>query len=163
METTRQLFNAVVNEINSDFNTLKNANKIFKRWFSWTQEQVPGYNDFFQVKYKPNSKIQRYCSTAKYNGEFKCVFGWFDFNVLGDGNLKSRLPRLKYQSSSDSSDSKNGIEILGMIPERHTDGSYNYRQGACSISELKAACKMNGIKKYSKKDKCELVVALMKC
>ena len=122
METTKQLFNSVVNEINSDFNTLKNANKIFKH----------------------------YCSTNKYNVEFKCVFGWFS---VGNGNLKSRLPRLKYTSSNDSIRGyKNGIEILGMIPER-----------PCSISELKAACKMNGIKKYSKKDKCELVAALMKC
>jgi len=54
-----------------------------------------------------------------------------------------------------------GIEILGMEGRRLTkDGKYKYE--GVSIAHLKDACKMNGIKGTSGKDKHELVKLLMK-
>ena len=67
METTRQLFNAVVNEINTDFNKLKYANKILARF----------YNQPNNYKY-----TNGYISTNRSRGkcieqQFKCCFGVF--------------------------------------------------------------------------------------
>jgi len=57
--------------------------------------------------------------------------------------------------------SYNGIEILGTKPSIKTaDGKFKYE--GISIKQLKQACKDNGIKKYSKFSKLELVKALMK-
>ena len=56
---------------------------------------------------------------------------------------------------------KCGVEVLGMKPERTKDGKYSWK--GLIMTELKTSCKKNGIKKFSKMDKCELVIALMKC
>jgi hypothetical protein len=56
---------------------------------------------------------------------------------------------------------KSGIEILGMRGTHLTkDGKYKYE--GVSIAQLKDACKMNGVKGTSGKDKHELVKLLMK-
>ena len=55
---------------------------------------------------------------------------------------------------------KNGIEVLGMKPDKTKDGKYRY--DGVSIGELKKICKANGLKGYSKLDKCGLVKLLMK-
>lgn len=56
---------------------------------------------------------------------------------------------------------KNGIEILGTKPSIKTaDNKFKYE--GISIKDLKKACKDNGIKKYSKFSKLELVTALLK-
>ena len=55
---------------------------------------------------------------------------------------------------------KNGIEVLGMTPNRTKNGKYTW--DGTSIGELKKICKANGVKGYSRYNKCELVKTLMK-
>lgn len=69
METTRQLFNAVVNEINTDFNKLKNANKILARFYN---------QPFDNYKYTNGYISTIRCRRGKcIEQQFKCCFGVF--------------------------------------------------------------------------------------
>lgn len=53
-----------------------------------------------------------------------------------------------------------GVEVFGMKATQTADGKYKYE--GVSIKDLKEACKKNGIKGYSGKDKTDLVKILMK-
>ena len=79
-----------------------------------------------------------------------------DFFEIKHYSPKKKLSGVLYKKLD-----KNGIEILGMKPNRTADGKYKYE--GTSIKDLKEACKKNGIKGYSTcKDKCDLVKLLMK-
>jgi hypothetical protein len=93
--------------------------------------------------------------------DYNCVFGKFYFEDLTNGiklmkMLEKGRDHIKYFKRG-----KCGIEVLGMKPQRTKDGKYSWK--GLIITELKTACKNNGIKKFSKMDKCELVKALLKC
>ena len=143
METTRQLFNAVVNEINSDFKNIENATKILARF----------YNQPNNYKY-----TNGYISSIWYRGkcieqQFKCCFGAF---LLKNEKLIQKINMYSITLNKE----KCGIEVLGMKPEPTKDLKYTSK-GAI-IKVLKESCRVNNIK-IGKKDKCELVAALMKC
>ena len=146
METFRELFATVLKELNSDFNTLQNANKILALHYKYKYPKSYYYvGDFTSV----------FGAYAKYiRREFNCVFGTYE---IKNDELVKKLPK---KDPFYSRRYKCGIEVFGMKPERTKDGKYAY-QGT-SIKDLKESCKKNGIKGISKMDKCELVKVLMK-
>ena len=147
METFRELFAKVVKELNSDFNTLQNANKIlalYNKKYIYPKNQY-SVGDFITVSGRVGTRRI---------GEFTCVFGTYESE---NHKLTKKRKKIFYKLYS----SKCGIEVLGMLPERTKDGKYAYK--GISIKDLKESCKMNGIKGVSKMDKCELVKVLMNC
>ena len=168
----RQLFDAVINEINLGVNTIQNANKIFKRQCNWNPGNVSNeVGRYFAIKAKYDF-CRRDNGTCSYIGIFYTVFGAYEFDVrLGVKLLRpSAEPvekidginsRYLYKCGKLTPLEKNGIEVLGMKPDRTSDGKYTYK--GLVISQLKDKCKMNGIKGLSKLDKTQLVNALIKC
>jgi hypothetical protein len=160
MESNRQLFNAVLNELTGNIYTIENANKIFKRQVFWDSDRK-----WARQKYNFCNGKGWTCD-GKYD-RFYCIFG----SYLFDGRKeelklikcdKNPITHLKCRMLSFCKCyKKNGVEVLGMKPERTKDGKYTYK--GLIIGELKKACKENGIKGFSKMDKCELVKALMNC
>jgi len=143
METFRELFATVVKELNSDFNTLQNANKILTRYYK------------YQDPKRKSGNLTYVCCYGKCIGhQFNCVFGVYEI-------VNEKLVKKNQKSDHHYFSEKCGIEVFGLVPERTKDGKYAY-QGT-SIKDLKESCKKNGIKGVSKLDKCELVKVLMKC
>jgi hypothetical protein len=154
-------FNAVIAELKGDYNTLENANRIFKRVII-SNEQCSQLR-----KYRLNDRGFIFMYHLPYY-LFDCVFGRFDVQWLENKTFKMVKKNIEKSSKSKYSEwfewieikPKNGIEVLGMKPERTKDGKYTYK--GLIISELKQSCKNNGIKGITKMDKCELVNALIK-
>jgi len=90
--------------------------------------------------------------------EFSCVFGTMcisnyktvTYDIVNK-NLKPNFYKRWFRS---------GVEVLGMKPNQTKDGKYRY--DGISTEQLKKACKLNGIKSYSKLDKYDLVKLLLK-
>ena len=154
MNAYKELFNAVITELNGDIYTMENANRIFSRNVSWDEKRK-----WATDKYRSGGWT---CSCGFRGYDYNCVFGnfYFDKPLTNEIKLIKMLHKgrdyIKYFKRG-----KCGIEVIGMKPERTKDGKYSWK--GLIISELKTACKNNGIKKFSKMDKCELVKALMKC
>lgn len=161
MSDYTEKFNAVIAELKGDYNTLENANRIFKR-VNMFNEQGSELR-----KYRLNHRGFTFMYNLPYH-LFDCVFGRFDVQWLGNKTYKmikknnNESSVFKYFEWFERTQikPKNGIEVLGMKPERTKDGKYTYK--GLIISELKQSCKNNGIKGITKMDKCELVQALMK-
>jgi hypothetical protein len=152
-------FNAVIAELKGDYNTLENANRIFKRVII-SNEQCSQLR-----KYRLNHRGFTFMYHLPYYS-FDCVFGRFDVQWLENKTFKmvkksnnNKTYNFNYIEQFEIKP-KNGIEVLGMKPERTKDGKYTYK--GLIISELKQSCKNNGIKGITKMDKCELVKALIK-
>ena len=153
MNAYKELFNAVITELNGDIYTMENANRIFSRNVSWDEKRK-----WATDKYRSGGWT---CSGGLRGYDYNCVFGKFYFEDLTNGiklmkMLEKGRDHIKYFKRG-----KCGVEVLGMKPQRTKDGKYSWK--GLIITELKTACKNNGIKKFSKMDKCELVKALMKC
>jgi len=154
MEAYKQLFNAVISELNTDYNTIENAQKIINRTVYWDE--------------KLNFPMRKY--EFSYGGGwsgigrgyvFSCIFGEFYFDCRY--NCEDKYLKLIYRISGEHYTryrERCGIEILGMKPNRTKDGKYTYK--GCNMKELKQSCKMNNIKGYSKMDKCDIVKQLMR-
>jgi hypothetical protein len=156
MNAYKELFNAVIAELNGDIYTMENANRIFSRNVSWDEKRKWATNKYGDGGWT--------CSGGLRGYDFNCVFGCFYFESLTNGiKLEKMLKKGRdhIKCSNWRWRGKCGIEVIGMKPQRTKDGKYSWK--GLIITELKAACKKNGIKKYSKMDKCELVIALMKC
>jgi len=158
----RQLFNDVLNELIGNIYTMENANKIFKRQVYWDNNRK-----WLAQKYNFCNGNGWTCEGKYY--KFYCIFGCYLFecrNVISTDELKlvkcdkSPITHLNSRMLSFyNSYNRCGVEVLGMKPERTKDGKYTYK--GLIIGELKKSCKENGIKGFSKMDKCELVKALM--
>jgi hypothetical protein len=150
----RQLFANVVCELNTDYNTIENASKIFDRQVIFNNgKQLPIRKYYFNV----------YDNGWRINGrfyDFDTIFGRFLFNCDEQKLVKKDTYKPLYDVCCWKK-CRCGIEVIGMKPKRTKDGKYTYR--GLIINELKNACKINGIKGYGKMDKCELVKALLKC
>jgi hypothetical protein len=148
----RQLFDKVVYELNTDYNTIENVSKIFDRQVIFDDKQG------LKKKYNFEGYGCGWGSRGKYH-YFNTIFGTFLFNYDERKLVKKDIDTPIYHRCC-VKEYKCGIEVLGMKPERTKDGKYSF-QGV-GINELKNACKINGIKGYGKMDKCELVKALLK-
>ena len=171
MEAYNQLFNAVVNELNTDYNTIQNANRIFKR--NWNCYRGNVLEDPYRVV--PINGKYNFCKQTlnahQYIGEFNCVFGSFQFDIRNRIGLFKKVKDVEkinginrhyfWSCGKMRPLEKNGIEVFDMKPERTKDGKYTYK--GLKIDQLKEVCKMNGIKGLSKMDKTELVRSLIKC
>jgi len=160
METTKQLFNAVVNEINNGFNNIENATKIFKRQFNWKLNDIPeSPHRLYPIRAKYGIN---YISVYNYIGSFSCCFGDYSFKTK---DLGINLFRKEYWRSCAITPLmptySNGIEVLGRTLRQVKGGSWisDIHTGA----QLKSFCKINKVKGYSKMDNRELVIALIKC
>jgi hypothetical protein len=160
METTKILFNAVVNEINNGFNNIENATKIFKRQFNWKLNDIPeSPHTLHPIKSKYGIKC---IFVFNYIGGFSCCFGDYTFKTK---DLGINLFRKEYFRSCGINSLmptySNGIEVFGRTLKQVKSGSWipDIHTGV----QLKSFCKMNGIKGYSKMDNRELVIALLKC
>jgi hypothetical protein len=158
-------FDLVVSELNSDYYTLKNANRVFRKQVELRHWGTNCLKPLW--KYTNRVGYTGCCSiSSKYNNhfEFRCVFGLFIYEFSDFiPNLK---PYPKYYALNLGENfwrtrkDKCGVEVVGMKPNRTKDGKYKYE--GISIKELKESCKNNGLKGFSGKDKCELVAMLMK-
>ncbi len=97
------------------------------------------------------------------NNEYGNVFGRYK-NVLGETTTLLRTNKwykISYKNPfREGSYFKQGIEILGCVPSKTTiDGKV--REQRHTIKQLKAICKMNGLKGYSKCKKQGLYALLM--
>ena len=89
---------------------------------------------------------------------FSCVFGTMcvsNYKTLTYDIVNKYLEPNFYKRRYSS-----GVEVLGMKPNKTKDGKYRY--DGISTEQLKNACKLNGIKSYSKLDKYDLVKLLLK-
>lgn len=155
---------AVINQLNTDYNTIENAKKIFNRVCYYDEKSM-----WLKNKYKFShgggwtTGFDCYDDRGKWIKEhfhlFQTVFGTYAF--------KDRENKLLYYTKeyrfkhAIKNNGRCGIEVLGMKPYRTKDGKYAYDNGF-TLKELKERCKMNKIKGYSKMDKCEIVSELMK-
>jgi len=144
----KEQFDAVVRELNTDYNTLENANKIFKR-------QVYFTNDHSLPSRRYN--FHDYLGWAGYKSDgyiFYTVFGAYVFNR--EKGLMFVVEKLSHRGCGRR---KNGIEVLGMRLIKTKTGAYKYE--GTTVEELKNACKKNGIK-IGKMNKLDLVCKLLK-
>ena len=139
--------------------------------------------NFLEASYEENASwnIDGYVLDDKLSNLYGKVYVNHDlkkavlaFRGTGMENLGSYLYHLLYGEFGNESNNydpfkniyscqpkyKTGIEVLGMTPSITKDGKYTF--DGLSTVELKNACKMNGIKGYSKCYKLGLVKSLMK-
>jgi len=152
MEAYKQLFNAVISELNTDYNTIENAQKIINRCVYWDEKQK-----WLMRKYEFSCGAGWSVEGRGYG--FRCIFGYYYFE-REDKYVKILYQIRGKQSSDENKNERCGIEILGMKPDRTKDGKYTFN--GCIMKELKQSCKMNNIKGYSKMDKCDIVKQLMR-
>jgi len=155
---------AVINQLNTDYNTIENANKIFNRVCYYDEKMKMmmkkykfgggGWSIIHECYDERGIPLQR-----EWYNLFPTVFGTYAF--------KDKEKKLQYYTKGrrfyEAIKMKGscGIEVVGMRPHRTKDGKYAYDNGF-TLKELKEKCKMNKIKGYSKMDKCEIVSELMK-
>jgi len=155
---------AVINQLNTDYNTIENANKIFNR-VCYRDEKM------WWVRYKYKFSHgdgwttsidcydERGTSIKEHHYIFRSVFGTYAFT---DKEKKLLYYTKEYRfKHAIYTIERCGVEVVGMRPHRTKDGKYAYDNGF-TLKELKEKCKMNKIKGYSKMDKCEIVSELMK-
>ena len=163
MEAYKQLFNAVISELNTDYNTIENAQKIMTRVVYWDEK-----TKWMMKKYEFSCGGGWKCEGRGYG--FRCIFGYYYFEREDKKYFKilSRISgKRSDQNKSDcyyyrwlNNNQRCGIEVLGMKPDRTKDGKYTFK--GCIMKDLKQSCKMNNIKGYSKMDKCDIVKQLMR-
>jgi hypothetical protein len=152
----------VIAELKGDVNTLEYANAFFKRTYT-----VDKY-DRAVCKYKGMKRSSGGFSLGSNSYLFNCVFGNYELNKKQQ-KLTKKIFDTKYYNDYYNYKgiklwtNKNGIEILGMKPERDKAGKYSKSYWGTNIKDLKQACKNNGIKGITKMDKCDLIKALIKC
>jgi hypothetical protein len=161
MEAYKQLFNAVISELNTDYYTIENAQKVINRSVYWDEKQR-----WMMRKYKYSCSDGWNVVGRGYG--FRCIFGYYYFEredikllhkVSGKRSDENKTERYYYYRWLNNI-GRCGIEILGMKPDRTKDGKYTFK--GCIMKELKQSCKMNNIKGYSKMDKCDIVKELMR-
>jgi hypothetical protein len=146
-------FDVVLKEL-VNINYEEYCNKVFKRFCipntkrKWIDKRYNTFHDGWTCDWSCGSLCHI----------FICVFGKL-YICEKTFEIKKFKPLTHYYICLNYC--RSGIEVLGMTPNRTTDGKYKYE--GTSIKELKEACKKNGIKGYSKLDKCDLVKLLMKC
>jgi len=154
MNPFKELFNNVVAELNTDYNTIENATKIFKQAIYY--DDIHKHHSWRYNTYGYGGSITMVRLVEGWLNRFRCIFGLYYF----EEHKESRLIKKEKNSERDSCPYvKRGIEVIGMKPKRTSDGKYTYK--GLTINDLKIACKKNGVKGISKMDKCQLVKALM--
>ena len=154
----------VINQLNTDYNTIENANKIFNRVCYRDEKRKMmmkkynlgggGWSIIHECYDERGTPLQR-----EWYYVFSTVFGTYAFN---DKEKKLLYYTKEYRfKHAIYTKGRCGVEVLGMEPHRTKDGKYAYDNGF-TLKELKEKCKMNKIKGYSKMDKCEIVSELMK-
>ena len=155
---------AVINQLNTDYNTIENANKIFNRICVYDEKRKwmktkydwggGGWSIAFECYDERGTPLQR-----EWYYLFPTIFGSYAF--------KDKENKLQYYTKGRRfkhaiyTKGRCGVEVVGMKPHRTKDGKYAYDNGF-TLKELKEKCKMNKIKGYSKMNKCEIVSELMK-
>ena len=154
---------AVINQLNTNYNTIENANKIFNRVCVYDEKRKHikqkydwgggGWSIVFECYDERGTLLQN-----GYYYVFSTIFGSYA-RKSEDRNLQYYTKGRRFYEAIKMKGSC-GVEVVGMKPKRTKDGKYTYE--GFTIKELKERCKMNKIKGYSKMDKCELVSLLMK-
>lgn len=146
------LFNNVIQELNNGVFNHTYIKRVFNTKFTILERG--------RCRLKPNQKSRNelLCGGSfgnKFRYYFHTCFGnvYLDYNTFEIVNDRYKDKMWIFP--------KNGIEVLGMIPNRTKDGKYCY-DGGKSIKELRECCKMNGLKGYSNKDKAGIIQLLMK-
>ena len=97
-----------------------------------------------------------------YGGYTSFTYNTIICQVIFQGSLfKNEFNRFHYKHTNRMMRymPKRQIDIIGMTPNRTKDGKYCKHR--YSVTDLRAKCKMNGIKGYSKCDKAGLLKLLM--
>jgi hypothetical protein len=155
---------AVINQLNTDYNTIENANNIFNRVCvydekrKWMKTKYNWGGGGWSIIHECFDERGTPLHDDRYYYVFSTIFGRYAFGGE-DRNLQYYTKGRRFNEAIEK-EGRCGIEVLGMKPKRTKDGKYTYE--GFTIKELKERCKMNKIKGYSKMDKCELVSLLMK-
>lgn len=130
------------------FNNYKLVLQELKTYFNDFKlgvQRVFQYKNVFNFRNKCFHWKSRYSKTASSGSTtFKCCWG----NLTIDNSYNNK----KYKAKNVV---KNGIEVLINIENKNMLGKL------FTIKELKNSCKINGLKKYSKLDKLQLISLLM--
>jgi len=117
----------VIAELKTDYNNIENADKCLKRY-----KRTKG-NKYYLIQHRDvdyNTSKQR---TIKY---YTCIFGMFDLDKDENVSIKNNDVSLLWGSYKIPDwRIKNGIEVLGMKPDRDKAGKYTY--SGKTIQELK--------------------------
>jgi hypothetical protein len=129
---------------------------------NYKDELIIHFNKYYVIKnYFWECKTKTGIVSNHSSNYFRCIFGEFWCSnltspIIDNGQV---LYGLRREMCYYYCICKTGIEVLGMKPQRTTDGKYRY--DGISVIELRNSCKKNGLSKYSKLDKLELVKLLM--
>jgi len=181
MTDYKQLFNAVINEINAGVNTRENCMRltrlqidpVFNRHLTRTISVCTNKRDDGSIRYTLHANYSSGELIWKGNdakGEDWYIrgniFGYIKIRMFND-KLECDLsypfkprPYANY-TNWNRFGWRCGIEVLHMKGHRTKDGKYKYE--GITIKDLREYCKKNGIKGYTKLDKFELVNLLLKC
>ena len=156
---------AVINQLNTNYNTIENANKIFNRVCyydekrKWMKTKYNWGGGGWTIVFECYDERGTPLHDDRYYYVFSTIFGRYAFGGE-DRKLQYYTKGRRFYEAIEK-EGRCGIEVLGMRPHRTKDGKYAYDNGF-TLKELKEKCKMNKIKGYSKMDKCEIVSELMK-
>jgi hypothetical protein len=168
-------YDAVIAEINAGVCSFDNAIRINKSLFTVYKFKNTDGGRLARVKHRGGCCPHQEHRLFNYTDPYLVgnIFGETKLRITADGQIEYDRTYFKgkdkqnhfatlYDCRLDDSDlTQTGVEVFGMRGGHLTkDGKYKYE--GVSIANLKEACKKNGIKGFSGKDKHELVKLLMK-